>query len=119
MNLNTAAKQPKLEPEQLISQVDHHIERFHDYSDRKARLTDNQKLLLAYMLDGNSISVCTEVGLSLGRITGHEYFSGHFAKRSFYGLVIEGLLDQKEESIYGIEWTTFHITDEEIQSWQS
>ena len=119
MNRKRTEYQPKWEPKKLLEALEDYLDDYRAVCNRNPSLTNPQKLLLSFFLDGNTIAVCTEVGPALGQLSGHKAYQGHFAKKSLYKLYQEGLLTKDEESIYGIRWATFRALEDEVAFWKS
>lgn len=68
------------------------------------QLSTEQATLLAWLAQGRSVEVCTELCPDLGKVAEMPDYPGHFNKRSLFALKREGLTREQDCFFAGMRW---------------
>ncbi|WP_093983457.1 hypothetical protein [Shewanella algae] len=68
------------------------------------QLSTEQATLLAWLAQGCSVEVCTELCPDLGKVAEMPDYPGHFNKRSLFALKREGLTLEQDCFFAGMRW---------------
>ncbi|WP_413729328.1 MULTISPECIES: hypothetical protein [unclassified Shewanella] len=68
------------------------------------QLSTEQTSLLAWLAQGRSVEVCTELCPDLGKVAEMPDYPGHFNKRSLFALKREGLTQEQDCFFAGMRW---------------
>lgn len=68
------------------------------------QLSTEQATLLAWLGQGRSVEVCTELCPDLGKVAEMPDYPGHFNKRSLFALKREGLTQEQDCFFAGMRW---------------
>lgn len=75
------------------------------------KLTDEQQKFAQWLLQGNSLFLCSEICSDFGKVDGLETFNGHFQKRTLFRLKREGLLTETTIFEMGIRWQKLTLNE--------
>lgn len=75
------------------------------------KLTDEQQEFGQWLLQGNSLFLCSEICSDFGKVDGIETFNGHFQKRTLFRLKREGLLTETTIFEMGIRWQKLSLNE--------
>lgn len=75
------------------------------------KLTDEQQEFAQWLLQGNSLFLCSEICSDFGKVDGIETFNGHFQKRTLFRLKREGLLTEATVFEMGIRWQKLTLNE--------
>lgn len=75
------------------------------------KLTDEQQEFAQWLLQGNSLFLCSEICSDFGKVDGLETFNGHFQKRTLFRLKREGLLTESTVFEMGIRWQKLTLNE--------
>lgn len=76
------------------------------------KLTDEQQEFAQWLLQENSLFLCSEICSDFGKVDGIETFNCHFQKRTLFILKREGLLTEETVFEMSIHWQKLTLNEQ-------